>query len=202
MDPSPEDTKRYDLYFVLDGKRFFWSNPNCGVSLVTAGLDSRIVWETEGREERERWSDIASVGMTSAMDGKSEVNQCRIEFRDGRSLTVTDTGSSGTLDESRTPVYRDFVRALHADLAKAPAGTIVFRAGASEGRYFGMRIVLVIAALFFVGIPLVLLFIVRDWKVLGVLCAGSAFVWPFWRIVQNNRPRSYDPRNPPVELME
>jgi hypothetical protein len=36
------------------------------------------------------------------------------------SITVTDAGSSGRLDEARTPIYRDFVRALHARLALAP----------------------------------------------------------------------------------
>ena len=55
---------------------------------------------------------------------------------------------------------------------------------------------------FFIGTPFVLLFIVRDWRVLGSLFAGAAFVWPIWRILENNRPRSYDPRHPPTELME
>jgi hypothetical protein len=31
--------------------------------------------------------------------------------------------------------------------------------------------------------------------------AGAAFVWPFWKITGSNRPRSYDPRHPPGELM-
>ena len=35
-----------------------------------------------------------------------------------------------------------------------------------------------------------------------VLGAGAAFMWPFWRVVENNRPRTYDPRHPPGELME
>jgi hypothetical protein len=65
-----------------------------------------------------------------------------------------------------------------------------------------MTVTGVIATLFFVGTPLVLLFIVRDWRVLGVLAAGAGFVWPFWKIVEHNRPRSYDPRHPPGELMD
>ena len=82
------------------------------------------------------------------------------------------------------------------------AGTIRFNAGVSEGRHTAMLVILVIGVLFFVCTPLVLLFVVRDWRVLGVLGAGAAFMWPFWRIVQNNSPRSYDPRRPPGELME
>lgn len=60
----------------------------------------------------------------------------------------------------------------------------------------------VIAALFFVGLPVVLLFAVRDWRVLGVLAAGAGFMWPFWKIIERNRPRGYDPRHPPGELMD
>jgi hypothetical protein len=39
-----------------------------------------------------------------------------------------------------------------------------------------------------------------DWPC--VLAAGAAFVWPFWKIVETNRPRDYDPKNPPPELMD
>jgi hypothetical protein len=72
----------------------------------------------------------------------------------------------------------------------------------SEGRYNIMIGVMVVAGLFFVGIQLVLLFVVRDWKLLGVLAAGAALVWPLYRIVEKNRPRRYDPKPPPGELME
>jgi len=201
-DPAqPRADTGYDLCFVLDGKRFFWKNPNCGITITDAGLASCLKWRTEGRETQRLWTDIAAISMNSGTDGKSEVNNCRIAFRDGRAITVTDTGTDGRLDESRTPVYREFVRALHARLALAPESTIMFNAGMSEGRYLAMRIILVIAALFFVGTPLVLLAWIRDWKIIGVLGAGAVFVWPFWNIVKNNKPRRYDPRNPPPELM-
>ena len=55
----------------------------------------------------------------------------------------------------------------------------------------------VIAALFFVGTPLVLVFILRDWRVLLTLAAGVAFIWPFWKVIEANRPSSYGPREPP-----
>ncbi len=192
----------YDLYFLLNGKRFFWRNPNCGLTLIDAGLQSRLTWRTENGEDSRRWTDIVSVTMTSGTDGKNEVNSCMIQFRGGRSITATDTGSNGQLDAGRTPIYRDFVRALHARLAHAPEGAIRFSAGMSEGRHTAMLVILMIGALFFVATPLVLLFIVRDWRVIGVLCTGAAFMWPFWRIIENNRPRTYDPRHPPGELME
>ena len=203
-DPAPATASTaYDLYYLLNGKRFFWRNPNHGVTLVDAGRDSAIIWRTDaGEAGRQLWTDIASVNMSSGSDGKAVVNACLIRFRDGRTLTVTDGGPSGQVDHDRTPPYRDFVRALHRRLGAAPPGTIRFTAGFSEGRHSGLVAILVIAALFFVGTPLVLLFIVRDWRVLGVLAAGAAFVWPFWKIVETNRPRDYDPKNPPPELMD
>ena len=154
------------------------------------------------RRTRRRWTDIVAVSLSSASDGSDAVNQCRIAFRDGSTLTATDAGASGTVDHDRTPLYRDFVNALHRRLATAPDGTIRFTAGLSEGRHTVLTIAIFLAILLFVGTPFVLLFIVRDWRVLGTLAAGAAFIWPFWKMLQNNRPRRYDPRHPPTELME
>lgn len=202
MDTLSPTATSYDLAFVLDGQRFYWRNPNVGVTLTDAGRSSSLAWQSEGRDGRALWTDIVSVTMSSATAGKEAINLCRIAFRDGRSITVTDAGANGLVDEARTPLYRDFVCALHARLSAAPAGTIAFNAGFSEGRYKAVQVFFVIAALFFVGTPFVLLFIVRDWRVLGILAAGAFLVWPLWKVVENNRPREYDPRHPPGELME
>jgi len=199
--PAPTSTS-YDLHFVLDGQRFYWRNPNVGVTLTDAGRSSCLAWQSEGRDESRLWTDIVSVVLSSATAGKAAINLCRIAFRDGRTITLTDAGADGLVDEDRTPRYRDFVRALHARLSAAPEGTIAFKAGFSEGRYKAVQVFFAIAALFFVGTPFVLLFIVRDWRVLGVLFAGAIFVWPLWKVVEHNRPRNYDPRHPPGELME
>jgi len=199
--PTPV-SKHYALHFLIDSKRFFWRNPNLGIALIDAGRDSALAWNTETGETRRLWTDIAAVNMISVSDGKAEVNQCRITFRDGRAIALTDAGVSGRLDVAKTPLYRAFVRALHERLALAPKGTIRFTAGVSESRHMVLTVTVFIAALLFLAMPLVLLFIVRDWKVLGVLAAGAVFVWPIWKIVENNRPRSYDPRHPPAELME
>ena len=202
LSPASASTA-YDLYYLQNGKHFFWRNPNHGVTLIDDRRDSAILWQPEkGEAGRQLWTDIVSVNMTSMTSGKDIVNNCRINFRDGRFLVVTDGGPSGEVDHDRTPVYRDFVRAMHLRLAQAPAGTIAFNAGASAGRHRLMVATGVFAALFFVGTPLVLVFIVRDWRVLLTLAAGAAFIWPFWKVIEANRPRSYDPRQPPGELMD
>lgn len=202
MNAAAPTSTSYDLHFVLDDKRFFWRNPNHGVTITDAGRSSCLTWQSEGRDESRLWTDIVSVRMSSATAGKAAVNICHIAFRDGRTIALTDAGADGLVDDNRTPLYRDFVRALHARLVHAPAGTIAFNAGFSEGRYKAVQVFFAIAALFFVGTPMVLLFIVHDWRVLGVLVAGALFVWPLWKVAENNRPRSYDPRRPPGELME
>lgn len=199
--PAPA-SKTYDLHFVLDGQYFYWRNPNVGVTRTDAGRDSCLAWQSEGRDESRLWTDIVAVTLSSATAGKEMINLCRIAFRDGRTITLTDAGADGLVDENRTPLYRDFVRALHARLVHAPEGTIAFKAGLSEGRYKALQVFFAIAALLFVGTPLVLLFIVHKWQVLGILVAGGVFIWPLWKVVENNRPRSYDPRKPPGELME
>jgi hypothetical protein len=179
----------FDLYYLQNGKRFFWRNPNHGVTLIDAGRESAIAWHPEKAETvRRLWTDIVSVNMTSATSGKDIVNNCRINFRDNHFLVVTDGGTTGEVDHARTPVYRDFVRALHLRLTQAPAGTIAFNAGASEGRHKVMTVIGLIAALFFVGTPLVLAFVVRDWRVLLTLGAGAAFVWPFWKVIEAQSP--------------
>jgi len=66
----------------------------------------------------------------------------------------------------------------------------------------GRFLAVFIAALLFLAMPIVLLFVVRDWRALGPLVVGAGLVWPIWKITQNNRPRSYDPLDPPGELME
>jgi len=156
-----------------------------------------------GKAGRQFWTDIVAINMSSGSDGKDVLNSCLIRFRDGRFLAVTDAGPSGQIDHDHTPPpYRDFVRALHRRLAAAPPGTNRFTARFSESRHTGMVAILVTAALFFIGLPLVLLFIVHDWHVLGVLAAGIGFVWPFWTIAGRNRLHDDDPRHPPGELMD
>ena len=49
--PAQQASTSYDLYFLLNGKRFFWRNPNCGITLIDAGLQSRLAWRTESGED-------------------------------------------------------------------------------------------------------------------------------------------------------
>jgi hypothetical protein len=201
--PTATDSTAYDLYYLVNDKRFFRRDLNRGVSLVDGGRDSAILWRTtKGEADRQLWTDIISVNMTSGTSGKDVVNNCRIDFRGGRFLIVTDAGTTGQADHGRTPIYRDFVRALHSRLALAPPGTIRFSAGISNARQVVMLTLGAIARLLFVATPPGLVMILREWRALGPLATGTSFIWPFWKVIETNRPRSYDPRFPPGELMD
>jgi hypothetical protein len=206
--PAPElapatVSTAYDLYYLVNDKRFFWRDLNRGVTLIDGGRDSAILWHTtKGKAGRQLWTDIISVNLTSGTSGKEVVNNCRIDFRGGRFIIVTDAGMTGQADHGRTPIYRDFVRALHSRLALAPQGTIRFSAGIWQARQVVMLTLGVIARLLFVATPPGLVMILREWRALGPLAAGTSFIWPFWKIIEDNWPRTYDPRQPPGELMD
>ena len=206
--PAPElapttASTAYDLYYLVNDKRFFRRDLNRGVSLVDGGRDSAILWHTaRGEAGRQLWTDIVSVNMTSGTSGKNVINNCRIDFHGGRFLVVTDAGITGQADRGRTPVYRDFVRALHSRLALAPPGAIRFSAGISNAGQVVMLTLSAIAGLLFVATPPGLVMILREWRALGPLAAVASFIWPFWKVIEDNWPRTYDPRQPPGELMD
>jgi hypothetical protein len=196
-EPAPTASTAYDLYYLVNGERLFWRSASHGVTLIDDGRDSAIGWRTDdGEAGRQLWTDIVSVNMPDT-DGKDVVDKCRIDFRGGRFLMVTDAGISGKVDRARVPVYRDFVRALHQRLADAPEGRIRFTCGVSQ-TYRNVMVALgVVTALLFVATPAVLVVDLHEWRALGPLTAGATFIWPFWKKIGSNRPQVYDPHHPP-----
>jgi hypothetical protein len=83
-----------------------------------------------------------------------------------------------------------------------PQGTIRFSAGISQAGHVVMLTLGAIAGLLFVATPPGLVMILREWRALGPLAVGTNFIWPFWNVIRDNRPRTYDPRQPPGELMD
>jgi hypothetical protein len=192
----------YDLYYLVNGERLFSRSASHGVTLIDDGRDSAIAWRTgAGEAGRLLWTDIVAVNMADAQ-GKDAVNKCRIDFRGGRFLMVTDVGIDGKVDRARAPVYRDFIRALHERLADAPEGAIRFTAGVSPTYRKAMVALGVVTAVLFVATPAVLVVDLHEWRAIGPLTAGGAFMWPFWKKIGSNRPHDYDPRHPPGEQSE
>jgi hypothetical protein len=198
-DTTPSAARSYDLYLTAGRPRFRWRNTDRGVTVSDDGL----AWTNERKPDGASFKNIASIRLQSGGDWKNPLNSCHITFADGYQLNLSDGSEWGKVDHDRTPVYRDFLRDLHARMVKHGTGATKFLRGYADTNF---RVVLVAASLLgIIGVagPIVLLFIVpAKLEVLGILAAGSVMCWPLYTMVRNNAPRPYDPRHLPEELME
>ena len=188
----------HDLYFRRGNAGFYFRNDNHGVTLTA----DRINWTFNGQADGAPFTNIRAVHLQSAGDMRDAMRICRITFADGYTLVVTDANGHGITDAERKPAYRDFVHEFHARLAALPQASISFSAG-----YQGFRYPLAIACGVLLGLicvvgPIAGLIITREIGPLMTLFAGVGLYWPLVRSIEKNAPRSYDPRHPPVELLE
>lgn len=96
--------------------------------------------------------------------------------------------------------YVRFIRELHRRI-EASKSTCTYEAGMPAWRWWPSLIigVLVFFALAYVVIQGML---GGQYLVTGVIAfVGAWFIWQIWNIVMRNRPRTYDPRNPPAEVL-
>lgn len=184
----------YDL-FTTDGVvRFRWALSDEGVRL---GPDALEVMR-EGRWTRTPFTDIASVTLSSATAGRTILAQCIIGLQDGGRILISNAAKSGVANGTHDQPFRAFVRDFHRALTASGAATSInFNAGYSESRATGLSIALILFVTLMVGVPLILLLATRSLAVLGILFAGSLLVWPFLRVLRDNRPRTYAPAAPP-----
>jgi tetrahydromethanopterin S-methyltransferase subunit F len=193
-----QHSQLYDLYFtVSSGPRFVMWITNHG---VTVG-DGDMSFSVDSKPRTIAFADIAAIHLSSANVGQDVIDQCKIEFNSGDTITISNATSGGLPNKEQTQIYRSFVQDLHGRLAAAGRNTIRFTAGMSGTRYKGAMIVVVIAALFFVVTPLVLAIITGDGHALILMGTGAFFVWPFMRLLSNNTPRNYTPDRLPDELI-
>lgn len=68
-------------------------------------------------------------------------------------------------------------------------------------RYRFGKVVIIVAGLFFLVTPTVLLLITGAWQMIWALFLGVSLLWPVYRVVRADAPRTYDPRQMPPELM-
>jgi hypothetical protein len=189
----------HDVYFAAAGFRVYWRNPNHGITVGDDGL----AFTVDGKERAIGWSEIAAVHLQIAALGNAAntIDQCKIDFTDGSAIVVTNATSSGLPSAAQTPLYRDFVRDLHAHLASRASGAIRFSAGMAAWRYRGLMITLIIAGLFFIVTPMGLMLFTGDWHLLILAATGVAFVWPFVLLLSKSAPRAYQPDALPDELL-
>jgi hypothetical protein len=195
--PAP---KNYPLYFRAAGMGMYFKNTCLGVTLTGNSLE----WHVDGKDDGAQLINIATIHLQSGGDFKNATNQCTIVFKDRFAITVTDANSLGVTDDSQTPLYRDFVRALHARLAATGLadGAIAFTSGYQGARFAVAAVASALLGIIAFGIPLVIWIWKGDWHAFWLLCGGAFLLWPMFKMVKHNKPSHYDPKRLPEELMQ
>jgi len=188
----------YDLALRVKGQGLALTIRNRGVTLS----DERIDWTFEGRADAARLDAIVEVHLQTGAawmeDGPAAM--CRITFRDGYTLMISDVDKSGVKDAAQAGAYRGFVRDLHARLAKfnSPAR---FTAGYGATQFHVIAICAVLLGAMGIGIPVVLFLVRPEFEILFVLFGGLALTIPLFTMLFKNSPRSYEPTQIPTELL-
>ncbi len=195
--PSLVGRKSYDLYLRFGKGRFVWRNPDHGVTLT----DDGIAWIAGGQEREARLRDIGEIHLQTGNVGQNTIATCRLRFSDGSTLLIVSSNSYGLQDDEHAKLYAEFAQDLHARLAGLKNARIIFTAGFSEARYRFGKVLAIVAGLFFIVGPTVLLLMTRELTMVSALYVGVFLVWPLYTVMNANAPRSYDPRDVPQELV-
>jgi hypothetical protein len=194
--PSTAGQRTYDLCINIAGRRLFWRNRNHGVTL---GNDT-IAWTMDGNAMETAYGNIVAVHLNSTGQ-KVTTDRCTIAFADGSALLIVNTDAGGYRDTKLAPLYRDFVRDLHARLAGDRYTGIRFTAGVPRWRYWTMLISAIAAAPAFAAAGIAGYFIFHQWNFLLLLLVGDYFCWTLGRRALANRPRDYTPDKLPEVLL-
>jgi hypothetical protein len=188
----------YDLALRVKGQGLALTIRNRGVTLS----DERIDWTFEGRADAARLDSIVEVHLQTggAWMEEGPAAMCRITFRDGYTLTISDVDKSGFKDAAQADAYRGFVHDLHARLAKQ-GSTARFTAGYGATQFHVIAICAVLLGAMGIGIPVVLFLMRPEFEILFVLFGGLALTVPLFTMLFKNSPRSYAPTQIPTELL-
>ncbi len=196
--PAPVPESHYDLYFRAGRSiGLYFHNDNHGVTLTA----ERINWTFDGEGDGAPFTNIRSVHLQTGGDWRDPVHTCLITFADGYQLVVINADGYGAgTDETRRPVYREFVRDLHARIAAAGTSTS-FTAGLKGVRYPLIIVLSVLIGAVSIVVPVVAMILSGSIGPIATLFAGIGLYWPLTKMIEKNAPRSYDPRDPPKELL-
>ncbi len=188
---GPDRADRPYPLVVQDGpSRLVLRHRDEGITLTPTGLE----WTKDGTDRHAAYADIAAIQLQIGQLPKGgPFGSCRITFRDGGQMTVSSVTRFGNASRERAIVYAAFLRDLHGRLGAEDRTRIHFGAGNSAGRQTFGKVLLVVAALFFIGLPVVLLVLTGELKSLFITLAGAFFVYPLFRTIQRNAPVDYAP---------
>jgi hypothetical protein len=191
-----EDTRAYDLALQSNRQRLAFGVRTRRITLAGDRLD----WEIDDQPDAALLASIVEINLRTGGSWNHPVAQCRIRFKDGFILIVSDAATTGYPDEAKRSIYREFVHDLHRRLTALPDLQARFVTGVTKRQFH----VIALGALFFlaigVGVPIAVLFLAPGWELVLLLITGVAFVWPLLRMLHYNSPGTYDPRKLPTEL--
>ncbi|UYO00918.1 MAG: hypothetical protein KIT02_06875 [Devosia sp.] len=187
---------RHPLFLGWGG--FFLRLKDQGITPEAEGLR----FPRDGKITFKPYSDIVEVNLSmNAMPRGAATAQTSIRFFNGLILRVLNTDAWGNANDDQTQHYYRFKADFHERLlANGAARNIRFTTGTTPGRAKAQKVILAIAAAFFIGTPIVLFVITRQAEALFIMLGGAALVIPFFRAADRNAPASYNPSDPPDML--
>ncbi len=197
--PSAPPAQYYDLTHREAGMgSVVLRYKDSGLTLSSNALE----WMSEGARRGHRLHDIRGIRLVlGSLPQSGPFGSCEIAFSNGDLLTVNSLNAWGTPDQEKAPVYRAFLTDLHGRLSPEDRRRITFSAGNSQTRQTVGKVILVVSALFFIALPIVLLLVTGEIKALFITIVGAGLVYPLYRTVRANEPRTYSPDHLPDDLL-
>jgi hypothetical protein len=192
------ERRRYELFVRRGPGGFVLKQSDEGV-----GLDGDLLfWSTPQGEVARPFSEISGVHLSTVhIARQGDFGTCSIAFSGAPPLIVSSNTAYGYADEERNQTYRAFLEDLHATLAMRMPGKVRYSSGVSEARIAFIQVMLIVMGLLMVALPLVLLAMTGELSMLWVIFVGFAFVSGYFRWVQRNAPRTYEPARIPADLL-
>ena len=205
-EPTPDEraagARKHDVRFTTSMRESFMHTANRGVTLAP----EHIAWTFDGKPDSAPFKNIVEVCVQKGPGAHRFIRICQITFADRFKLLVTDGNEFAIPTEAQRTAYRGFMHDLHARLAAHAAvrdgPPIAFTAGFAAKVHRWLKVRIALWVLVFVGAPLAVFLTTGEVEpfllLIGTLVVGTLY----WRLVQSNAPRTYDPARPPKDLAE
>ncbi len=195
--PAEVPAREYRLFVRKGIARFYLKNNDEGIWLSERGIG----WFIGGVSCTQEWRDLALVHLQVGHVPKhGAIGNCALHFNGGEKLTVLSASKWGGVDAERNAEYVRFLADFHRAVPDTMRDKIGFQSGVGAFQHKALIVTLVIAACFFVLMPLGLLIYTGKLEALFILGAGAAFMWPMFRMIKVSEPNRYDSRQVPEDL--
>ncbi len=196
--PATEVRAHEYRLFVREGRpRFYFRNNDEGVWLSERGVG----WFLGGVSHTKAWSELSTVhAQVTHIPRQGALGCCILHFAGGTIVSIITASKWGGADTERNVEYGRFLTDLHRMVPPAMREKISFQSGSGQTRHVIVALTAIVAAIFFLLLPLGMLVYFRSLEALVLAGAGAAFVWPLFRMVKASEPATYDPDAVPEHL--